>query len=206
MHIHFLVMSFELWDLFQPNRPHQVSQRGRFSRLAENRQSSSVLSKCQTSEHSIFIWYSIPQCWDKNAKEFRALLKRGQCHLPPYMHDFLGTPECFVCVHVFLIFVHISAFFVCVCLFLRKRRLGQVSYPLLFCVSIIKRKFGITHHTRDHHHICEDKQQILESFTDLCFSSAVVWCKLFVLYLAPCSTLYKICSCFYIVWHVPENV
>lgn len=55
-------------------------------------------------------------------------------------------------------------------LFLRKGRLGEVSYPLLFCVSIIKMKLklSITQHTTDHHHICEDKQQNLDSLTDLC--------------------------------------
>lgn len=49
---------------------------------------------------------------------------------------------------------------------LRMGRLGWVNYPLLFYVPIITRKSGTTYHTTDLH-ICEDKQQILESCTDL---------------------------------------
>lgn len=167
----FFIMSFELWGLFWPKWPYQVSQSRSSTCLPENKQPSSVLSKSQTRDHSIFIQYSIPQHWDKNPRKFRVLLKRGQCHLSPYMHDFSAISEYFVCACVSL-FLWRSLLFVCVCLFvlfLRKGKLGQVSYPLLFCVSTIQWKFGLTHHTTDHHHISEDKQQNLELFTDLCF-------------------------------------
>lgn len=110
----FFIMSFELWGLFWPKWPYQVSQSRSSTCLPENNQPSSVLSKSQTRDHSIFIQYSIPQHWDKNPRKFRVLLKRGQCHLSPYMHDFSAISEYFVCACVSL-FLCRSLLFVCVC-------------------------------------------------------------------------------------------
>lgn len=81
----------------------------------------------------------------QNPKEIQSTSQKRPTS--PFTHVWFLRNTWMLCVCACAYYFFSCAFFVCVCvfvLFLRKGRLGEVSYPLLFCVSIIKMKLKLS--------------------------------------------------------------